>query len=186
MHHTITQAPYGVLVAVVSMLLGYLPVGYNVYPNWGGILIGSLGILLLVIFFGVRVDHPKRKLDVLTNVCVWIAGKLRGDKDGEDGDPEADKYVHVYNPEDELTYVDILRPKTFFNWDTWRRRKPSADTNLADVRKTEQESKSDPADDDTVSSLEADNDTVSPLEDVDIGPTESTDQTEDDDGRKTA
>lgn len=128
MHHTITQAPYGVLAAMVSVLLGYLPVGYEAYPAWAGLVIGGFVMLLLVIFFGVRVDHPKRKLDVLTHVIEWIASKLhrhRGEGDGG-GDFEGEKYVHVYNPDDELTYVDILRPKTFFNRASWRRQKPAA------------------------------------------------------------
>lgn len=166
MHHAITQAPYAVLTAIISLLLGYLPVGYEAYPNWGGLLIGGLFMLFVVLFVGVRVDHPKRKLDPLTQLIEWIVKKLHKKKPGEE-DEEVQKPVHVYNPDDELTYVDILRPKTFFNRDAWRR-KPAAETPLPAEKKVDDEENmqmpTDNGEDDVVSQPEKEE--ISPAENV--------------------
>ncbi|KAJ9051982.1 hypothetical protein DSO57_1038760 [Entomophthora muscae] len=48
--HVNTQLPYGILIVAVSIVFGYLPIGYGLYPDWAGLLIG-FGVLLGVTLF---------------------------------------------------------------------------------------------------------------------------------------
>lgn len=52
--HVRTQLPYALLVAGLSILLGYIPVGYGM-PGWIMLLIGLVGIVLIVRFAGKKV-----------------------------------------------------------------------------------------------------------------------------------
>ncbi len=53
--HVRTQLPYALMVAGLSILLGYLPSGYGV-PGWLMLLIGSVVIILIVRFTGKKVE----------------------------------------------------------------------------------------------------------------------------------
>ena len=52
--HVRTQLPYALLVAGLSILLGYIPVGYGI-PGWLMLLIGMGVIILFVRFAGKKV-----------------------------------------------------------------------------------------------------------------------------------
>lgn len=57
--HAKTQIPYACLVAAVSVFLGQLPVAYELYPAWLGLIFGSMTLFLIVHFFGENVEDMK-------------------------------------------------------------------------------------------------------------------------------
>ena len=58
--HVRTQLPYALIVAGVSIILGYLPVGYGM-PGWAMLLIGAAAIVLFVRFAGRKVGKTGSK-----------------------------------------------------------------------------------------------------------------------------
>ena len=56
--HVRTQLPYALIVAGLSILLGYIPSGYGV-PGWLMLLIGTTAIILFVRFAGKKIDQTK-------------------------------------------------------------------------------------------------------------------------------
>ena len=54
--HVRTQLPYALIVAGISILLGYIPVGYGV-PGWIMLLIGFVVILGFVRILGKKVER---------------------------------------------------------------------------------------------------------------------------------
>ncbi|KAJ8908338.1 hypothetical protein NDN08_005049 [Rhodosorus marinus] len=123
MHHTITQLPYALTVGCVSIILGYLPVGYSAYENYWGLIIGCAFSMVFIIFVGVRVDHPKRRLDGMTIASNFL-GRLctrrkATEECSEDGDEEKATSLFVYDEQYDKEFVDILRPN-FWKWSTWK------------------------------------------------------------------
>eukprot|EP00186_Timspurckia_oligopyrenoides_P002764 CAMPEP_0182442866 /NCGR_PEP_ID=MMETSP1172-20130603/1729_1 /TAXON_ID=708627 /ORGANISM="Timspurckia oligopyrenoides, Strain CCMP3278" /LENGTH=771 /DNA_ID=CAMNT_0024637933 /DNA_START=99 /DNA_END=2414 /DNA_ORIENTATION=+ len=66
-HHVVTQLPYALVVAVLSILVGYLPAGFA-YPAELALLLEAVVVTLTALTIGVRVDHPKFKQDVFS-IC---------------------------------------------------------------------------------------------------------------------
>ncbi|MEJ2544511.1 MAG: Na+/H+ antiporter NhaC family protein [Calditrichaceae bacterium] len=58
--HVRTQLPYALMVAGLSILFGYLPVGYGI-PGWFMLLIGAIIIILFVRFAGKKVGKALDK-----------------------------------------------------------------------------------------------------------------------------
>ena len=58
--HVRTQLPYALLVAGLSIFLGYIPTGYGM-PGWLMLLIGSSVIILIVRFTGKKVGNVNSK-----------------------------------------------------------------------------------------------------------------------------
>jgi Na+/H+ antiporter NhaC len=54
--HITTQMPYAVFCAFLAILLGYLPLGYFVWPGWAGLLIGAAVLGPSVWLLGTKVD----------------------------------------------------------------------------------------------------------------------------------
>jgi Na+/H+ antiporter NhaC len=54
--HVTTQLPYALVVAFISILCGYLPVGYGLYPPGVAILIGTIFIFAFVFIFCSKVE----------------------------------------------------------------------------------------------------------------------------------
>lgn len=54
--HVRTQLPYALMVGTISMVLGYIPIGYGA-PAWLMIPIGLAGIFLLVRFLGKSIEE---------------------------------------------------------------------------------------------------------------------------------
>ncbi|KAJ9063808.1 hypothetical protein DSO57_1037005 [Entomophthora muscae] len=54
--HVTTQLPYALLVSAVSILFGYLPVGYGIYPTWAALVIGSLALGLCLYLLGTKTE----------------------------------------------------------------------------------------------------------------------------------
>jgi hypothetical protein len=66
MSHVQTQLPYAVLAGAVGVLVGDLPTGYEVYPEYVGIVLGIATVLFTCWFLAVKVDSDK--VDKVTNL----------------------------------------------------------------------------------------------------------------------
>jgi hypothetical protein len=68
--HVTTQAPYAIVVILISIILGTVPIGYDGWPNIIGILIGVLVIGAFV--FGVcpKVISPTGNFDIFTELFL--------------------------------------------------------------------------------------------------------------------
>jgi Na+/H+ antiporter family len=77
--HVYTQAPYVLVMVTLVILLGYLPIGYEVWPNMIGILLGWATTLVFVFFVCAPVISPTGRWDVFTKFCCG-----RGAKDLEE------------------------------------------------------------------------------------------------------
>ncbi len=53
--HVRTQMPYALIVAIVSVLIGYLPVGFG-WNNWISLPIGVIAVILIIRFGGKRLN----------------------------------------------------------------------------------------------------------------------------------
>jgi len=69
-HHVVTQLPYALFVAVVAILLGYLPASF-LLPAWLGLLLGIVVLFLAPLVLAEKVDHPQRRLDPTMRVVEW-------------------------------------------------------------------------------------------------------------------
>lgn len=74
--HVSSQLPYAVLVAFVSLLCGYIPMGYGVYPHWAGLLVGTLVMIIIMYAFGVKTEsHDQPKLE---RIGKWVKDTVPG------------------------------------------------------------------------------------------------------------
>mmetsp|Transcript_2706 Transcript_2706/g.8213 ORF Transcript_2706/g.8213 Transcript_2706/m.8213 type:complete len:780 (-) Transcript_2706:130-2469(-) len=133
MDHTLTQIPYALWVSLISIMLGYVPTSYGVWPNWAGLLIGALFSIIFITLIGVRVDHPKRRLDPIALVVRWIWHKVFRQNPEK---PTKVTYDHEYDADEDKEFVDILRPN-FWKISTWKKKWASR----KDKRKYEHEHK---------------------------------------------
>lgn len=60
MNHVKTQLPYAVLAGAVGVLVGDLPTGFEVYPEYVGILLGVATVLTTCWLLAVKVDDLDR------------------------------------------------------------------------------------------------------------------------------
>ena len=75
MNHVKTQLPYAVLAGSIGVLVGDLPTGYEVYPEYVGIILGIGTVLLLCWLLAVKVESEKE--DKVTKVINFFGRKLR-------------------------------------------------------------------------------------------------------------
>lgn len=61
--HVTTQAPYAVVVSIISILLGTIPWGYGAWPNLLGIVLGAGVIAIFGVFFCVPVVSATGRFD---------------------------------------------------------------------------------------------------------------------------
>jgi hypothetical protein len=66
MQHVVTQAPYVLWIVLSSIIFGYIPVGYNAYPNIVGILLGWAASILFVYVICVPIMSPTGRWDPIT------------------------------------------------------------------------------------------------------------------------
>ncbi|KAI9292847.1 hypothetical protein K502DRAFT_367244 [Neoconidiobolus thromboides FSU 785] len=55
--HVNSQLPYAILVVFSSLVLGYLPLGYNLFPDWAGLLVGIAFMCLVFFLIGEPSDR---------------------------------------------------------------------------------------------------------------------------------
>ena len=79
--HVTTQLPYALLVAFASILCGYLPVGYELYPGWAGLLVGNAFLVGCVYLLGTRTEsEDPGRFDGVSIPCInwWFLMKNKG------------------------------------------------------------------------------------------------------------
>lgn len=55
--HVWTQMPYALVVGAVSIVFGTLPIGFDV-PWWICLPLGTVALVLIMLWFGRNVDSP--------------------------------------------------------------------------------------------------------------------------------
>jgi len=68
MQHVITQAPYAMWVVLISLLFGYIPIGYDAYPSFVGIILGIGASVLFVFVICVPIISPTGRWDPITKL----------------------------------------------------------------------------------------------------------------------
>ena len=77
MQHVVTQAPYVFVVVIFAIVFGYVPMGYDAYPNFVGILLGWASIFLYVYLFCVPIIHPTGRWDPITTLLFSRTDELQ-------------------------------------------------------------------------------------------------------------
>ena len=72
MAHVETQAPYVIVVVIISILFGTLPIGSTAWPNAGGFVLGIAFIVVFVFAICRPVLSPKATWDPLTLLYAKI------------------------------------------------------------------------------------------------------------------
>jgi len=65
--HVRTQMPYAVLVAMVALLCCLIPVGFGV-PQWLCLILGTVVLLIILMFFGTRLSENSHSMKTLLAV----------------------------------------------------------------------------------------------------------------------
>jgi hypothetical protein len=68
--HVITQAPYALTFCLLSILVGTLPIGYTVWPNMIGILIGWVLTGLFIVFYCKPAVNANGSYDFFTELYI--------------------------------------------------------------------------------------------------------------------
>jgi hypothetical protein len=68
--HVSTQAPYALVVIVISIILGTVPIGYDSWPNIIGILLGCLVIGAFVFGLCPKVISPTGNFDFFVELFL--------------------------------------------------------------------------------------------------------------------
>lgn len=70
--HVGTQAPYVLVTAIISIVLGTIPIGYDAWPNIVGILLGFACLVAFVYFICVPVISPTGNFDIFTELYLKV------------------------------------------------------------------------------------------------------------------
>ena len=70
--HVSTQAPYAIIMMILSILFGTLPIGMEAWPNIVGIVLGVVAIALFVYGMCVPVLCKNGRFDIFTNLWLRI------------------------------------------------------------------------------------------------------------------
>jgi hypothetical protein len=93
--HVSTQAPYAILVIMVSVILGTVPIGYDGWPNIIGILLGAVVIGAFVYGVCPQVISPTGNFDIFVELF------LKFNADSPLHQLKADT-IKAFNGEDEI------------------------------------------------------------------------------------
>ncbi|KAI8058373.1 Na+/H+ antiporter family-domain-containing protein [Syncephalis plumigaleata] len=74
--HVTTQLPYALIVAVVSIVFGYLPVGFRLYPAGVAIPVASAVLFVIIYLFGSKVELDEGEEE--ETIMDRIRGVFRG------------------------------------------------------------------------------------------------------------
>jgi len=70
--HVYTQAPYALIVFILSILVGTLPIGYAAYPWWAALIIGFIAIMLVVALLCAPIVCESGRYDPLTELYLLV------------------------------------------------------------------------------------------------------------------
>jgi len=72
MNHVGTQAPYAVVAIIISTIVGTVPIGFDAWPNWVGLLLGLAAIIVFVYFFCKPVLSPTGAWDPFISIYIKL------------------------------------------------------------------------------------------------------------------
>ena len=70
LQHVKTQAPYAIVVAIWSILVGTIPSGRATFANWVSILLGFMMMVLHVVLFSEFAINKTGRYDILTEIYL--------------------------------------------------------------------------------------------------------------------
>lgn len=70
LQHVKTQAPYAIVVAIWSILVGTIPSGRATFANWVSILLGFMMMVLHVVLFSEFTINKTGRYDILTEIYL--------------------------------------------------------------------------------------------------------------------
>merc|ERR1712157_24235 len=70
MAHVSTQAPYALVPGSLAIFCGTLPVGFKLYSNYVGIIIGFISMILSVFIFGVKLINKGGRFDFFQELSM--------------------------------------------------------------------------------------------------------------------
>jgi Na+/H+ antiporter NhaC len=70
--HVYTQAPYALIVFLLSILVGTLPIGYAVYPWWAALILGFIAVMLVVALLCAPIVCESGRYDPLTELYLLV------------------------------------------------------------------------------------------------------------------
>eukprot|EP01023_Acetabularia_acetabulum_P044711 TRINITY_DN4503_c0_g1_i2.p1 TRINITY_DN4503_c0_g1~~TRINITY_DN4503_c0_g1_i2.p1 ORF type:complete len:824 (+),score=145.04 TRINITY_DN4503_c0_g1_i2:273-2744(+) len=89
-HHVLTQMPYALLVGIVATIMGDICVGYGVYPDYVGLIVTIITVVVLFLLLGAPVFS--RRYDLLTfivgGLIFWRPCQTMGQADNNDFDSD--------------------------------------------------------------------------------------------------
>ncbi len=68
--HTVTQAPYALIVVIWSVLVGTIPSGMGAFPNGVSIFLGFLAMVFHVIFTSEFIINKTGRYDIFTELYI--------------------------------------------------------------------------------------------------------------------
>ena len=75
LRHVVTQTPYSVFCVIISVLIGTLPVGYDIWPNFVSILLGIVLILIFAILVCKPIIAKNGKFDIFVELYIYSKGE---------------------------------------------------------------------------------------------------------------
>jgi Na+/H+ antiporter family len=73
MRHVVTRTPYCIVVIIAAVLVGTLPIGYQIWPSYVSAILGFLVMTFFVFFGCVPISDPSGKYDAMTELYLtWI------------------------------------------------------------------------------------------------------------------
>jgi hypothetical protein len=72
--HVSTQAPYSLVVIIISIIFGTVPIGNDTWPNIIGILLGAFVIVLVVFFVAKPIINENGNFDIFTELFIKMKG----------------------------------------------------------------------------------------------------------------
>jgi len=149
LEHVRTQAPYALMVAVWSILVGTIPSGRGTFANWASILLGFLVMLFHVVFTSEFIINKTGRFDIFTEIYLRCTRdkefllKLKADtvKAYETGQPvqleETEKMIDGDDDTfDKMEGGDSLSITDTKSWDKSDRTQEDTVTGVAETKET--------------------------------------------------
>jgi hypothetical protein len=112
--HVVTQGPYALLFSLLSILVGTLPIGFDVWPNMIGILIGWVMTWLFIVFYCKPAVNANGCYDYFTELYI--------------------KCKKGYSPLEDLRHDTIEKYESYqgedpnaLNWRFWKKKPEEVD-----------------------------------------------------------
>jgi len=75
MQHVMTQAPYALVPGLLAILCGTLPVGYKLYSNVVGFILGLICTALIILLLGKKLVARDGSYDILTEISMLFVNR---------------------------------------------------------------------------------------------------------------